>query len=179
MSALKACGGSMPLLTFCWMRCMARENCSRVSLPICLVSARALPRRGGQFNTLHSRLLTCPGFCLKGTGWAAACLCSLSTSSEAQVQGSCCLCFGCAEDRMTGGPSEYSEPLEVRPSLSFETSCSLEPPANSDYLKLSKTFRTASTFRTFRIFIPFKHLEIQKTIYTTRTYETMKTFRTI
>ena len=44
MSAVRACGGSMPLLTFCWMRCMARANCSRVSLPICLVSARALQR---------------------------------------------------------------------------------------------------------------------------------------
>lgn len=45
MSAVRACGGSMPLQTFCWMRCIARANCSLVSLPICLVSAKALERR--------------------------------------------------------------------------------------------------------------------------------------
>ena len=42
MSEERAWGGSTPLLTFCWMKCMARANCSRVSFPICLVSARAL-----------------------------------------------------------------------------------------------------------------------------------------
>lgn len=43
MSADSVCGGSTPLLTFCWMRCIARANCSLVSFPICRVSARALP----------------------------------------------------------------------------------------------------------------------------------------
>ena len=44
MSGVRLCGGSVPWLTFCWIRYMARENCSRLSLPICLVSARPLGR---------------------------------------------------------------------------------------------------------------------------------------
>lgn len=55
MSGVRACGGSMPLLTFCWMRCIARANCSLVSLPICLVSARALQGKAGrQTEDTHS-----------------------------------------------------------------------------------------------------------------------------
>lgn len=42
ISALRACGGSRPLLTFCWMKCMAKANCSRVNFPICRVSAKPL-----------------------------------------------------------------------------------------------------------------------------------------
>lgn len=56
MSAVRACGGSMPLLTFCWMRCMARANCSLVSLPICLVSARALQGKPVSQHYRHIRL---------------------------------------------------------------------------------------------------------------------------
>lgn len=56
MSAVRDCGGSTPLITFCWMRCIARANCSRVSLPICRVSARAL-----QGNNTHnpSKVTSC------------------------------------------------------------------------------------------------------------------------
>lgn len=44
MSGVRVDGGSMPLVAFCWIRYMARENCSRVSLPVCLVSASPLQR---------------------------------------------------------------------------------------------------------------------------------------
>lgn len=50
MSGVRVDGGSMPLVAFCWIRYMARENCSRVSLPVCLVSASPL-RRGGETRT--------------------------------------------------------------------------------------------------------------------------------
>lgn len=42
MSGVREEGGSMPLFTFCWIRCMASANCSVVSLPVCFVSARPL-----------------------------------------------------------------------------------------------------------------------------------------
>lgn len=60
MSALRACGGSTPFITFCWMRCMARANWSLVSFPICLVSARAL--RTNQDRASETRAW------LRGTG---------------------------------------------------------------------------------------------------------------
>lgn len=44
MSGVNVEGGSMPLVVFCWIRYMAKKNCSRVSLPVCLVSARPLMR---------------------------------------------------------------------------------------------------------------------------------------
>lgn len=42
MSGVNVEGGSIPLVDFCWIRCMAKENCSRFSLPVCLVSASPL-----------------------------------------------------------------------------------------------------------------------------------------
>lgn len=45
MSGARVEGGSMPLFTFCWMKCMARANCSWFSLPVCFVSARPLWRQ--------------------------------------------------------------------------------------------------------------------------------------
>lgn len=42
MSVVRVEGGSMPFVTFCWMKCMARANCSGVSLPVCFVSASPL-----------------------------------------------------------------------------------------------------------------------------------------
>lgn len=44
MSGVRVEGGSTPLVVFCWIRYMARENCSRVSFPVCLVSASPLRR---------------------------------------------------------------------------------------------------------------------------------------
>lgn len=52
MSGVSVKGGSMPLLVFCSIRYMARENCSRFNLPVCLVSASPLHRR----NKLSSKL---------------------------------------------------------------------------------------------------------------------------
>lgn len=64
MSGVSACGGSMPLLTFCWMKCIARENCSLVSLPICLVSARALQEHDAHWAHWQSERLqlSCKNF---------------------------------------------------------------------------------------------------------------------
>lgn len=45
MSGVNVEGGSIPLVDFCWIRCMAKENCSRFSLPVCLVSASPLQTR--------------------------------------------------------------------------------------------------------------------------------------
>lgn len=64
MSAVRACGGSTPFITFCWMRCMARANCSLVSLPICLVSARAL--RTNQDTASESSPWGRPGWWVQG-----------------------------------------------------------------------------------------------------------------
>ena len=46
MSGVMVWGGSRPLVTFCWIRYMARENCSLDSLPTCWVSARLLGTTG-------------------------------------------------------------------------------------------------------------------------------------
>lgn len=42
MSGVNVEGGSMPFEVFCWIKYMAKENCSRFSLPVCLVSASPL-----------------------------------------------------------------------------------------------------------------------------------------
>lgn len=45
ISGDNTCGGSIPLLTFCWMRYIASANWSLLSFPICLVSAKALVKK--------------------------------------------------------------------------------------------------------------------------------------
>lgn len=45
MSGVNVEGGSIPLVAFCSIRYIAKENCSRFSLPVCLVSASPLQTR--------------------------------------------------------------------------------------------------------------------------------------
>lgn len=62
MSGVNVEGGSIPLVVFCWIRCMAKENCSRFSLPVCLVSASPLQTSAlvtlRKEPTFHSSSLT-------------------------------------------------------------------------------------------------------------------------
>lgn len=73
MSGVRVEGGSMSLLVFCSIRYMARENCSRFSLPVCLVSASPLQGRnkpssklsvGSNFsNTIFWEKMATPLWC--------------------------------------------------------------------------------------------------------------------
>lgn len=57
MSGLRVEGGSMPLITFCCIRYMARANRSSVSFPVCLVSASPLQTKDKQWT--HGHLFNC------------------------------------------------------------------------------------------------------------------------
>lgn len=81
MSGVNVEGGSTPLVAFCWIRCMAKENCSRFSFPVCLVSAS--PLQTSTFMALRNKHSVFTSFeQLTMTAQAFLCVCRYAQSSN-------------------------------------------------------------------------------------------------